>query len=401
MNENQHSDDEILNGVRRRLAGAEPLLPQPPALGPAYTELALARPRVVVRSRLGLGGFAPMVLVAALVVVAVGVGVGSQAFSGNGSAGAGGPTASPSAASSSHPGFGMSYQLVHPAGTQVTPAELDATKAVLIKRASSVGTTSYSVNEAPPDGITVWLEGVADTAEVRTLIGQTGHLEFVLLPPGTYGTSISQGQKPVPSNGDAIDPLLPAQFTAADLDPSQVQARDDTAVVGGWVLSFGFKEPAASAFETWSAQHVNEYFAIVLDGKVVSVPYIKSTIVGGKGEISGNFTAQSAAELATILQSGWLPYPLSEVSESGPIGSPDAGQGVPVPSGVPMESGVPMKSSVPTAPGPNGSSYADPTGSVASGVPVPSGAAIESGVPSGTGVPSAIESPAAIASPQL
>jgi hypothetical protein len=375
MNENPHSDDEILAGVRRRLAGAEPLIPQPPALGPAFTETAQVRPRVVVRSRLGLGGFAPLVLVAALVVVTVGVGVGSQAFNGTGSA------ASPSAAPRNYPGFGLSYQLDHPAGTQVTPAELDATKAVLIKRAESLGATSYSVNEAPPDGITVWLEGVADTAEVRALIGQTGHLEFVLLPPETYGTSIAPGQKPVPAPGDTIDPSLPAQFTGADLDPSLMSFREDTAT-GEVALEFGFKEPVASAFETWSGQHINEYFAIALDGRAVSVPYIKSQITGGRGEIGGNFTAQSAAELATILQAGWLPYPLLG-GEAGPIGSPDAGATVSIPSDVPMESGAPI------APGPNGSLYADPTGSVPSDVPLHSGA------------PSAIESPSAASSPQL
>jgi protein-export membrane protein SecD len=378
MNENRHSDDEILNGVRRRLAGAEPLIPQAPALGPAFTESAQVRPRVVVRSRLGLGSFAPMVLVAALVVVAVGVGVGSQAFKGSGSGGA--PSAgAPSAASSSaalpnNQGFGLSYQLVHPAGTQVTPAELDATKAVLIKRAESLGPTSYSVNEAPPDGITVWLEGVADTAEVRTLIGQTGHLEFVLLPPETYGTADAPGQKPVPSKGDAIDSSLPVQFTGADLDLGAISAAVDTSMSAEtWVVNFAFKEAAATAFETWSGQHINEYFAIVLDGKVLSVPYIKSTIVGGKGEISGNFTAQSAADLATILQSGWLPYPLlGGVSESGPIGSPDAGPGV-APSDVPMESG----------------------GAIHSGAP------IKSDVPLQSGVPSAVASPSAASSPQV
>jgi hypothetical protein len=380
MNENQHSDDEILNGVRRRLAGAEPLIPQPPALGPAFTETAQVRPRVVVRSRLGLGGFAPLVLVAALVVVAVGVGVGSQAFKGSGSGAS--PSAAPSSAAlPNNQGFGLSYQLVHPAGTQVTPAELDATKAILMKRAESLGPTSYSVNEAPPDGITVWLEGVANTAEARAQIGQTGHLEFVLLPPETYGTGETPGTKPVPSSGDSIDPSLPSQFTGADLDPSLVYFREDTAT-GGSALAFGFKEPAASAFETWSGQHVNDFFAIVLDGKVVSVPYIKSPITGGRGEIGGAFTAQGIAELATILQAGWLPYPLSEVSESGTIGSPDAGPGV-APSDVPMESGAPI------APGPNGSSYADPTGSVPSAVPLHSGA------------PGAVASPAAAASPQL
>ena len=401
MSENQHSDDEILNGVRRRLAGAEPLIPQPPALGPAFTEAAQARPRVVVRSRLGLGGFAPLALLAALVVVVVGVGIGSQTLQGNGTgafAGTPGPSGSP--ASPNYPGFGLSYQLVHPAGTQVTPAELDATKAVLIKRAESLGPTSYSVNEAPPDGITVWLEGVPDTAEVRTLIGQTGHLEFVPLPPETYGTSGSPGQKMLPTTGETIDPSLPAQFTGADLDPSLVYMREDTAT-GGLALEFGFKEPAASALETWSTQHVNDFFAIVLDGKVVSVPYIKSTIIGGKGEIAGDFTTQSLAELATVLQSGWLPYPLLG-GETGPIGGP-VESGVPLPSGLAIPSDVPMHSGAPMESG----------GAIHSAAPMESGVALPSGVPTGTcgpsemcvptgsGGPSAIESPPAASSPQL
>jgi hypothetical protein len=328
-----------------------------------------------------LGGFAPLVLVAALVVVAVGVGVGSQAFNGSGS---GGSAASPSAAPPTNGGFGLSYQLVHPAGTQVTPAELDATKAVLIKRAESLGATSYSVNEAPPDGITVWLEGVPDTAEVRTLIGQTGHLSFVPLPPETYGTSIAQGLKQVPTTGETIDPSLPAQFTGADLDPSLVYLRDDS-VTGGWLVDFGFKEPAASAFETWSGQHVNDFFAIVLDREVLSVPYVKSTIVGGRGEIGGAFTAQSAQELATVLQSGWLPYPLLGGAVAEPIGSPNAGSGVPVHSGAPMESGGAIHSGAPMESG----------GAIHSGAPMESGGAIHSGAPS------AVASPSAAASPQL
>ena len=49
--------------------------------------------------------------------------------------------------------------------------------------------------------------------------GLSGRVEFVLLPPETYGTPTAPGTKPVPSAGDAIDPALPAQFTSADIDP--------------------------------------------------------------------------------------------------------------------------------------------------------------------------------------
>ncbi|MGZ6267148.1 MAG: thioredoxin domain-containing protein [Candidatus Limnocylindrales bacterium] len=308
MNENLHSDDEILDRVRRRLADAEPLIPQPPALGPAFTEAAQARPRVAVRSRAGVGGFAALAVVAALVVVTAGFLVGGRPSNGNGSAGSSG-TAS----------ISIQYQLVHPAGTEVTSAQLDATKTVLEKRLASLGATSIQVkgigegNALITDQVWINVEGVADTAKVRRIAGQAGRVEFVLLPPETYGTVETPGQKAIPSARDSIDPSLPAQFTGADLDPSATTASNDTASDGGgWVVDFAFKDPAGGQLETWSGQHVNDYFAIVLDGKVLSAPYIKSPIVGGKGQIAGAFTAESAQELAAVLQAGWLPFDLRE-----------------------------------------------------------------------------------------
>ena len=128
----------------------------------------------------------------------------------------------------------------------------------------------------------------------------------------------------MPSPGDPIDPSLPAQFTGADLDLGAIGAAVDGSIPGNvWVVNFAFTEAAAGQFETWSGQHVNDFFAIVLDGKVLSVPYIKTQITGGRGMISGDYTAERAQELAAVLQSGWLPFPLREVSLSG-----DAGAGV-------------------------------------------------------------------------
>ena len=55
--------------------------------------------------------------------------------------------------------------------------------------------------------------------------------------------------------------------------------------------------------------------AIVLDGKVISAPTINSPITGGKGIITGNFTVQTANDLALLLRSGALPAPLLVVEE--------------------------------------------------------------------------------------
>ena len=62
----------------------------------------------------------------------------------------------------------------------------------------------------------------------------------------------------------------------------------------------------------------------MLDGKVVSAPVIRDAIVSGSGQITGNFTFQSATDLALLLRSGALPAPLNIIEER-TVG-PDLGQ---------------------------------------------------------------------------
>jgi preprotein translocase subunit SecD/SecD/SecF fusion protein len=64
--------------------------------------------------------------------------------------------------------------------------------------------------------------------------------------------------------------------------------------------------------------------AIVLDGKIISAPVIQDAIVSGNGQITGNFTFQSATDLALLLRSGALPAPLKIIEER-TVG-PDLGQ---------------------------------------------------------------------------
>ena len=64
--------------------------------------------------------------------------------------------------------------------------------------------------------------------------------------------------------------------------------------------------------------------AIILDGKIISDPSIIEPIIGGSGQITGNFTFQSATDLALLLRSGALPAPLNIVEER-TVG-PDLGQ---------------------------------------------------------------------------
>ena len=60
--------------------------------------------------------------------------------------------------------------------------------------------------------------------------------------------------------------------------------------------------PGARLLDAWVADHFGDPFAIVLDGKIISAPRINGPITGGSGEITGNFTTQSANDLAVLLQ---------------------------------------------------------------------------------------------------
>ncbi len=64
-----------------------------------------------------------------------------------------------------------------------------------------------------------------------------------------------------------------------------------------------------------SKDNIGRNLAIVLDNEVISAPVIRDAIITGNGQISGNFTAQEANELAILLRSGALPAPLSIIEE--------------------------------------------------------------------------------------
>ena len=83
------------------------------------------------------------------------------------------------------------------------------------------------------------------------------------------------------------------------------------------VVTTVFDASGARRFAKLTTEHVNERFAIVLDGKVLSAPNIREPIPGGRGQISGGFTLQGAKDLAVLLRSGALPAPLTVIRAFG------------------------------------------------------------------------------------
>src|SRR4029453_6886823 len=81
------------------------------------------------------------------------------------------------------------------------------------------------------------------------------------------------------------------------------------------VVTFRFNGVGAKRFGDATSQNIGKRFAIVLDNKVISAPTIQGAITGGSGQITGNFTTESANQLAILLRAGALPAPLKPLEQ--------------------------------------------------------------------------------------
>ncbi|GAB2905909.1 protein translocase subunit SecD [Streptomyces mayteni] len=104
-------------------------------------------------------------------------------------------------------------------------------------------------------------------------------------------------------------------------DVTDASAVYDTQRGQGWIVQMEFSNSGAGKFADVTAdlatqvQPMNQ-FAIVLDGEVVSAPSVSERLGGGRAEISGSFSQESAEDLANILKYGALPLSFEEASVS-------------------------------------------------------------------------------------
>ncbi|GAA2765953.1 protein translocase subunit SecD [Streptomyces paradoxus] len=104
--------------------------------------------------------------------------------------------------------------------------------------------------------------------------------------------------------------LGPAEVDGTDVDKAQAVLNTQTGA--GWTVTMDFTDAGAKKFADITGklaqnQSPQNQFAIVLDGDVVSDPYVRQALTGGNAEISGNFNQQSAQDLSNMLSYGALP----------------------------------------------------------------------------------------------
>ena len=189
-------------------------------------------------------------------------------------------------------GVSITYQIVGDA----TQEQIDDTIYKLQQRitndlSSEAATTEASVYQEGSDRIVVEIPGVTDANAILEELGKPGALEFQTPDGETFMTGDMVASAEAGSQND-------------DLGNSE------------YVVKLTLTDEGAQLFADATSANVGNNLPIVYDGEVISNPTVQQAITGGNAVISGNFTYDSASDLASYIRIGALSVELEELQSN-------------------------------------------------------------------------------------
>ena len=192
---------------------------------------------------------------------------------------------------------------------------------IVERRVNELGTVEPLIQRQGLDRILVQVPGLQDPTRLKELLGKTAKMEFRMVdltvpPDQATGGRVPADSELLPSaENPGQNYVIKKQVLVSGGDLTDAQPGFDQRGGGQPIVSFKFNSSGSRKFAQATTEHVKEPFAIVLDNKVISAPVIQEPIIGGQGQISGNFTVQQANDLAILLRAGALPAPLTIIEE--------------------------------------------------------------------------------------
>ncbi|KQT60519.1 MULTISPECIES: protein translocase subunit SecDF [unclassified Aureimonas] len=192
---------------------------------------------------------------------------------------------------------------------------------VVRRRVDELGTTEPLIQRQGSDRIMVQVPGLQDPQRLKALLDQTAQLTFRLVDTTASAEEAVRGGRPpagtelLYTNDQPPRPVLvqrEVMISGENLNGASAgfQSQNNQPVV-----NISFDARGAQRFGQVTQQNVGKPFAIVLDNVVLSAPNINEPILGGQAQISGNFTVESANDLAVLLRAGALPATLDIIEE--------------------------------------------------------------------------------------
>jgi protein-export membrane protein SecD len=196
---------------------------------------------------------------------------------------------------------------------------------ILRKRIDPEGTKEVTIQPQGRERIIVQVPGENDPQKIIKLGSTAAKLTFHMvddnvtredieakrLPPGTRLLEETVGRG---ANAQKIPIVIKERAViTGDMLKKAMGTFDSQTQLP--IIQFEFNPIGARRFAEITKNNVGRRFAAVLDDKVITAPVIRSPILGGSGQIEGNFTIEEATETAVLLNSGALFVPLSAVEQ--------------------------------------------------------------------------------------
>ncbi|AHX11538.1 protein-export membrane protein SecD [Neorickettsia helminthoeca str. Oregon] len=179
----------------------------------------------------------------------------------------------------------------------------------LRRRVDEFGVRETLIYSLGTDRIVIEVPGLKDPEELISILGKTAKLAFHMVLP----------DKAILLGRLTLEDKLGRRFTLERHPSLTGDLLDEASVAfsqkGTPVVRFKFNSYGTKKLEQISKANIGRPMAIVLDDTVLTAPVIRDPIIGGRGEISGNFDTKEAKELALLLKSGSLPARLNVIEQ--------------------------------------------------------------------------------------
>jgi SecD/SecF fusion protein len=196
----------------------------------------------------------------------------------------------------------------------ITPDMQEQAVEAIRKRVDEFGVSEPVITKQGTDHILVQIPGLS-TAQIETArqqLQRVAKLEFRLVHPNNdqLVRQIESGKAFTPP-GYVLLPYVDNRLAKSEkllvkrrpeLTGQDVASARPVFEQRGYEVSLSLTKAGAEAFRRVTRDNINNRLAIVLDNEVVSAPTIQSEIPNGQASITGNFTAEEAKNLASVME---------------------------------------------------------------------------------------------------
>jgi preprotein translocase subunit SecD len=192
---------------------------------------------------------------------------------------------------------------------------------IIRMRVDSTGTTEPNIQRQGDKHILLQVPGEENPQQLKNILGKTAKLTFHLVDETANIQQALNGHLPFGSilvkgeNENKQEYYVVVKKKAIVSGDQLTTAQASFNQNSQPAVAFSFNNLGSKLFAEITKNNSGKRLAIVLDNKLLSAPVINEPILGGSGIILGNFTVESANELALLLRAGSLPAPLKIIEE--------------------------------------------------------------------------------------